>query len=120
MVAMDKGTATPYSIDKLQARGKFFIDPGVDVYGGMILGENARGDDMIVNVTEGKKLTNVRASGSDDGVKVIPKIEFTLEEYMEYIDFDECIEVTPESIRLRKIHLDHNTRKRNRKQMAMS
>ncbi len=118
MIAMDKGTATPYSIDKLQARGKFFIDPGVDVYGGMILGENSRGDDMIVNVTEGKKLTNVRASGSDDGVKVIPKIEFTLEEYMEYIDFDECIEVTPESIRLRKIHLDHNTRKRNRKSMA--
>jgi len=120
MIAMDKGTATPYSIDKLQARGKFFIDPGVEVYGGMILGENARGDDMIVNVTEGKKLTNVRASGSDDGVKVIPKIEFTLEEYMEYIDFDECIEVTPESIRLRKIHLDHNARKRNRKQMASS
>jgi GTP-binding protein len=120
MIAMDKGTATPYSIDKLQARGKFFIDPGVDVYGGMILGENSRGDDMIVNVTEGKKLTNVRASGSDDGVKVVPKIEFTLEEYMEYIDFDECIEVTPESIRLRKIHLDHNTRKRNRKAMATS
>ncbi len=118
MVAKDKGTATPYSIDKLQERGKFFIDPGIEVYGGMILGENSRGDDMIVNVTEGKKLTNVRASGSDDGVKVIPKIEFTLEEYMEYIDFDECIEVTPDNIRLRKIYLDHNERKRRKKELA--
>jgi len=115
LIAKDKGTATPYSIDKLQSRGRFFIDPGVDVYGGQILGENSKSDDIVVNVIEGKKLTNMRTSSSDGIVKVQPKIEFTLEEYMEYIGSDECIEVTPENIRLRKIHLDHNARKRAEK-----
>ncbi len=114
LIAKDKGMATPYSIDKLQARGKFFIDPGVEVYAGQILGENTRSDDLIVNVTEGKKLTNMRASGSDDSNRIAPKIEMSLEECMEYIDFDERIEVTPESIRLRKSVLDHNQRKREK------
>ena len=115
LIAKDKGTATPYSIDKLQDRGRFFIDPGVDVYGGQILGENSKQADIVVNVIEGKKLTNMRASGSDGSVRIAPKVQFTLEEYMEYISGDECIEVTPESIRLRKIYLDHNERKRAEK-----
>lgn len=118
LISKEKGMATPYSIDKLQERGRFFIDPGVDVYGGQILGENSRQDDLVVNVCEGKKLTNVRASGSDASSKIAPKVEFTLEEYMEYIDFDECIEVTPDNIRLRKIYLDHNERKRMEKKLA--
>jgi len=118
LIAKEKGTATPYSIDKLQERGKFFIDPGVDVYGGQILGENSRKDDLVINVCEGKKLTNMRTQGSDGIVRVAPKVEFTLEEYMEYIGPDECIEVTPESIRLRKIHLDHNMRKRAEKALV--
>jgi GTP-binding protein len=120
LIAKDKGTATPYSIDKLQDRGRFFIDPGVDVYGGQILGENSKQDDIVVNVIEGKKLTNMRTSSSDGIVKVQPKVQFTLEEYMEYIGSDECIEVTPENIRLRKIHLDHNVRKRAEKAGAVS
>lgn len=115
LIAKDKGTATPYSIDKLQDRGRFFIDPGVDVYGGQILGENSKQADIVVNVIEGKKLTNMRASGSDGSVRIAPKVQFTLEEYMEYISGDECIEVTPENIRLRKIYLDHNERKRAEK-----
>jgi len=118
LIAKDNGTATPYSIDKLQDRGKFFIDPGVEVYAGQILGENSKSDDIVVNVVEGKKLTNMRTSSSDGIVKVQPKVQFTLEEYMEYIAEDECIEVTPENIRLRKIHLDHNLRKRKEKSAA--
>jgi len=118
LIAKDPGTATPYSIDKLQARGKFFIDPGVDIYAGQILGEHSRPDDLVVNVCEGKKLTNMRTSGSDDSVRIAPKVVFSLEEYMEYIDQDESIEVTPESIRLRKITLDHHARKRKTKAMV--
>ncbi len=117
LIAKSNGTATPYSIDKLQDRGKFFIDAGTEVYAGMIIGENTRPDDLIVNITENKKLTNMRASGSDDATRMAPKVEFTLEEYMEYIDTDECIEVTPENIRLRKIHLKEEDRKRLKKQM---
>ncbi len=117
LIAKTAGTASPYSIDKLQDRGRFFIDAGTEVYPGMIIGENARPDDLVVNITENKKLTNMRASGSDDATRIAPKVEFTLEEYMEYIDTDECIEVTPESIRLRKIHLKEEDRKRLKKQM---
>ncbi len=118
LIAKDTGLATPYSVDKLQDRGRFFIDPGVEVYNGQILGEHNRNTDIVVNITEGKKLTNMRASGSDGSVRIAPAMQFTLEEYMEYINADECIEVTPESIRLRKIHLDHNLRKRMEKSLA--
>lgn len=117
LIAKEKGMATPYSIDKLQDRGRFFIDPGVEVYGGQILGENSRPDDLVINVTENKKLTNMRASGSDDSVRIAPRIEFTLEEYMEYIEWDECIEVTPLNLRLRKIELDPHERKKIKKQL---
>ena len=120
LIAKEKGKATPYSMDKLQDRGRFFIDSGVEVYGGQIIGENSRADDLIINVCEAKKLTNHRASGADDSSRVIVKTEFTLEEYMEYIDEDECIEVTPVNLRLRKIQLDAIERKRKKKQMQES
>ncbi len=112
LIAMETGTAIPYSIDKLQDRGKFFIDPGEEVYAGQVIGENSRADDLLVNVIKTKKLTNIRASGSDDKVMIVPAIKFSLEEAMEYIAEDEYIEVTPRSIRLRKIILDEHERKR--------
>ena len=117
LISKEKGTATAYSIDKLQERGKFFIDPGTSIYTGQIIGENSRSDDLVVNVCQGKKLTNVRASGTDDAVGIAPKVEMTLEECMEYIEQDECIEITPENIRLRKILLDETDRKRQGKSM---
>ncbi len=120
LIAKEKGKATPYSMDKLQDRGRFFIDPGVEVYGGQIIGENSRADDLIVNVCEAKKLTNHRASGADDASRVVVKTEFTLEEFMEYIDEDECIEVTPTNLRIRKIELDANERKKRKKQLQDS
>ena len=106
----DKTTA--YSIDKLQERGTFFVDPGEEVYAGQIIAEHIKPGDLIVNATEGKKLTNMRASGSDDSVRIIPRKQMTLEECMEYIQQDECIEVTPKKIRLRKSILDEEERKR--------
>lgn len=112
IIAKEFGQATAYSIDKLQDRGKFFIDPGEEVYGGMIIGEHTRGNDLTVNVVTGKKLTNMRASGSDENYRIAPKINFSLEESMEYLDKDELLEVTPTSIRMRKIHLDENMRKK--------
>lgn len=112
LLSMDKGKTTAYSIEKLQDRGRFFIDPGEEVYNGQVIGENTRPDDMVVNVTRAKQLTNMRASGSDDNVRIIPKINFSLEEAMEYIDKDEYLEVTPKSLRMRKILLDENERKR--------
>lgn len=115
LVSMDKGQTTAYSIDKLQDRGRFFVDPGVDVYEGQILGEHIRDNDLVVNAVKGKQLTNMRASGSDDNVKIAPAIKFSLEESMEYIQADEYIEVTPASIRLRKIYLTENERKVNGK-----
>ena len=115
LISKEKGVSTAYSIDKLQDRGKFFIDPGAEIYAGQIIGENSRSDDLVVNVCQGKKLTNVRASGTDDAVGIAPKIEMTLEECMEYIQQDECIEITPKNIRLRKILLDENDRKRQNK-----
>ena len=114
MVSMEKGTAIPYSIDKLQERGKFFIDPGEDIYEGQVIGENSRGDDMVVNVTKTKKLTNVRSAGADDKAKIVPAIKFSLEEALEYIQKDEYVEVTPNHLRLRKILLTEVERKRNK------
>ncbi|GAB1464339.1 translational GTPase TypA [Pedobacter sp.] len=111
LISMDKGTTTAYSIDKLQDRGRFFVDPGVDIYEGQILGEHIRDNDLVINVVKGKALTNMRASGSDDNVRIAPAIKFSLEECMEYIQADEYIEVTPASIRLRKIYLTENERK---------
>ena len=113
LISMEQGTAIPYSLDKLQDRGRFFIHPGDAIYTGQVIGENTRADDIVVNVTKTKKLSNVRASGTDDKVKLAPPIKFGLEEALEYIQKDEYVEVTPETIRLRKIYLDENERKRN-------
>ncbi len=118
LISMEKGTAIPYSLDKLQERGKFFINPGEEVYTGQVIGENSRGDDMVVNVTKTKKLSNVRSAGADDKVKLAPPIKFTLEEALEYIQKDEYVEVTPNALRLRKIYLDENERKRMEKQLS--
>lgn len=115
LVSLDTGTTTAYSIDKLQDRGRFFVDPGVDIYEGQILGEHIRDNDLTINVTKGKQLTNMRASGSDDNTRIAPAVKFSLEECMEYIQADEYIEVTPQSIRLRKIYLTENERKVNAK-----
>jgi GTP-binding protein len=112
LIAMDTGTAIPFSIDKLQDRGKFFIDPGEEVYSGQVIGEHTRQNDLIVNVTKTKKLTNMRSSGADDKSSIAPAVKYSLEESMEYIAEDEYVEVTPKSIRLRKILLDENERKR--------
>jgi GTP-binding protein len=112
IIAQASGNAFAYSIDKLQDRGKFFIDPQVDVYAGQVVGEHSKEDDLVVNVTKPKKLTNMRASGSDDKVRIVPAIKFSLEEALEYIREDEYVELTPKSIRMRKIFLDENDRKR--------
>lgn len=112
LISMDEGPSTAYAIDGLQDRGKFFIDPGDSVYKGQIIGEHNKENDIEVNVQRGKKLTNMRASGSDKAVKIVPAIKFSLEEALEYINDDEMVEVTPKSIRLRKLYLDTNERKR--------
>ncbi|MBS1605030.1 MAG: translational GTPase TypA [Bacteroidetes bacterium] len=112
LLSKNQEKTTAYSIDKLQERGTFFVDPGEDVYAGQIIAEHIKPGDLIVNATEGKKLTNMRASGSDDSVRIVPKKQMTLEECMEYIQQDECIEVTPKKIRLRKSILDEEERKR--------
>ncbi len=114
LVSMEKGSAIPYSIDKLQDRGKFFVDPGEDIYEGQVIGENSRGDDMTVNITKTKKLSNVRSSGADDKAKIVPAIKFSLEEALEYIQKDEYVEVTPNHLRLRKVFLTEVERKRNK------
>ena len=117
LISKFNGTTTGYSIDKLQDRGTFFVDPGEEVYAGMIIAEHIKPGDLLVNAIEGKKLTNHRASGSDDATRIAPKTLMTLEECMEYIEFDECIEVTPNFIRMRKIILDEHERKNAMKQM---
>ncbi len=119
-VLLSKNTekTTGYSIDKLQDRGTFFVDPGEEVYAGQIIAENIKPGDLIVNATEGKKLTNHRASGSDDATRIAPKTLMTLEECMEYIQQDECIEVTPNFIRMRKVILDENERQKQSKRMS--
>jgi GTP-binding protein len=115
MIAMDTGVAFAYSIDKLQERGKFFIDPGDAVYAGEIVGEHVHDNDLVINVTKAKQLTNTRASGSDDKSRIVPRTVFSLEEALEYIKGDEYVEVTPKGMRMRKIKLDHLERKRDNK-----
>ena len=115
MIVMETGTAYAYSIDKLQDRGKFFIDPGEEVYAGQVVGEHVHDNDLVINVTKAKQLTNVRASGSDEKARVIPKTVMSLEECLEYIKEDEYVEVTPKNMRMRKILLDHLERKRANK-----
>jgi GTP-binding protein len=112
LISMEKGSAIPYSLDKLQERGKFFVGPNEEVYTGQVIGENSRMDDLVVNVTKTKKLSNVRASGTDDKVSLAPPIKFSLEEALEYIQADEYVEATPNFMRLRKVYLDENERKR--------
>ncbi|CAN5298373.1 translational GTPase TypA [soil metagenome] len=119
LISKNTERTTAYSIDKLQDRGRFFIDPNEEVYAGQIIAEHIKPGDLVVNATEPKKLTNHRASGSDDASRAAPKIQMTLEECMEYIQQDECIEVTPKSIRMRKVILDEEDRKKQNKTMAM-
>ncbi|WP_299216508.1 translational GTPase TypA [uncultured Dokdonia sp.] len=114
LVSMENGNAIPYSIDKLQDRGKFFVAPGEDIYEGQVIGENSRQDDMNINITKAKKQSNVRSSGADDKAKIVPAIKFSLEEALEYIQKDEYVEVTPNHLRLRKVHLKEVDRKRNK------
>ena len=114
LVSMETGQAIPYSIDKLQDRGRFFVNPNEDIYEGQVIGENTRQDDMVVNITKTKKLSNVRSSGADDKARIIPAIKFSLEEALEYIQKDEYVEVTPNHLRLRKIYLKEVDRKRNK------
>lgn len=114
LVSMETGNAIPYSIDKLQDRGRFFVHPNEDIYEGQVIGENSRQDDMTVNITKTKKMSNVRSSGADDKAKIIPAIKFSLEEALEYIQKDEYVEVTPHHLRVRKIHLKEVDRKRNK------
>ena len=116
MIAMETGTAFAYSIDKLQDRGKFYIDPGEEVYAGQVVGEHVHDNDLVINVTKAKQLTNVRASGSDEKARIIPKVEMSLEECLEYIKADELVEVTPKSMRMRKTILDHHERKKMNKE----
>ena len=112
LISMETGAGTAYSIDKLQDRGIFFVDPGEEVYMGQVVGEHSRSNDLVVNIQKGKKLTNMRAAGSDDNSKIAPKKQFSLEETLEYIKKDEYVEVTPKSVRVRKIYLDEHERKR--------
>ena len=115
LIAMETGDTFAYAINKLQDRGKFFIEPGETVYAGQVIGESTRPDDIVINVCKSKKLTNMRASGSDDKVNIAPPVKFSLEEALEYIQEDEYVEVTPHSMRLRKIYLDETERKRHEK-----
>jgi GTP-binding protein len=115
LIAMESGTAIAYSIDKLQDRGRFFIEPNEMIYEGQVIGEHTRQDDLVVNVIKTKKLTNMRASGSDEKVSIAPAVKYSLEEALEYVGEDEYVEVTPDSIRLRKILLSEHDRKREKK-----
>ncbi len=114
LISMEVGEAIPYSLHNLQDRGKFFIEPSEPIYAGQVIGEHSRSGDLVINVTKTKKLTNMRASGSDEKMRISPAVKFSLEEALEYIQADEYVEVTPKSIRLRKIYLDENDRKRDR------
>jgi GTP-binding protein len=120
LISMANGPAIPYSLDKLQDRGKFFIDPGEEIYMGMVVGEHNRQNDIVVNLQTTKKLSNMRSSGADDAVKIPPKIQFSLEDCMEYIQKDEYLEITPKSLRMRKIYLDENERKRMGRSVEMA
>ncbi|WP_346854662.1 translational GTPase TypA [uncultured Draconibacterium sp.] len=118
LISLETGTAITYSIDKMQDRGRFFVDPGEDVYAGQVIGENTRQDDLTINIIRTKKMSNMRASGSDDKTSIAPAIKFSLEEAMEYIRNNEYIEVTPNHMRIRKIYLDEHERKRMEKSIA--
>jgi len=120
LIALEKGRVTAYALDNLQDRGSFFVEPGDEVYAGQVVGEHIRPSDLVVNVVKTKKLTNMRASGSDDAARIAPKIEFSLEDCLEFIQEDEYVEVTPKSLRLRKIILDHNDRARRMKEMVVA
>ena len=120
IISKGTGPATGYTLDKLQDRGRFFIDPTEEVYGGMVVGEHNRPNDIVVNLQDSKKLTNIRAAGSDEGLRIAPKVDFSLEEAMEYIQKDEYLEITPKTFRMRKIYLDENERKRNENKLAMA
>jgi len=120
LISLEQGKAIPYSINNLQDRGKFFVHPNQEIYGGQVVGENNRQGDLVINLTKTKKLTNMRSSGNDDKLKMAPPIVFTLEEALEYIQEDEYVEVTPESIRLRKIMLSENERKRAKNAKAVN
>jgi GTP-binding protein len=115
LISKEKGPAIAFSIDRLQDRGKYFVEPGDEIYPGQIIGEHIRPDDLVINICTEKKLTNMRATGSEDKMRIAPKIKFSLEEAMEYIQKDELVEVTPKHIRMRKIILDENERKRSEK-----
>ena len=112
LIALETGPTFAYAIDKLQDRGRFFIHPGEQVYAGQVIGEHIRENDLVINVGKSKKLTNMRASGSDDKASIIPAIRMSLEEHMEYIRGDEYLEITPKSLRIRKILLNEHDRKR--------
>ncbi|HPX60122.1 MAG TPA: translational GTPase TypA, partial [Bacteroidales bacterium] len=116
LIAMETGVAVAYAIDKLQDRGNFFIAPMENVYEGQIVGQHIRQDDLVINVIKTKKMSNMRAAGSDDKIILTPPLDFSLEEYMEYIGEDEYLEITPKSLRLRKIILNETDRKRANKQ----
>ena len=120
LISMEVGEAIPYSLHNLQDRGKFFIDPSEPIYEGQVIGEHSRSGDLVINVTKTKKLTNMRASGADEKMRIAPAVKFSLEEALEYIQADEYVEVTPKSIRLRKIYLNENDRKRERNKSATS
>ncbi len=120
IISKGTGMSTGYTIDKLQDRGRFFVDPGEEIYGGQVIGEHNRPNDIVVNLQEAKKLTNMRASGTDDGLRIAPKLNFSLEESMEYIQKDEYLEVTPSAMRMRKIYLEETDRKRNAGKMEMA
>jgi GTP-binding protein len=120
LISMEEGEAIPFSLHNLQDRGFFFIDPGDPVYTGQVIGENNRGGDLVINVTKTKKLTNMRASGSEEKMRIAPAVKLTLEEALEYIQGDEYVEVTPKSIRLRKIYLNENDRKRERNKVLVN
>jgi GTP-binding protein len=118
LISLETGTAIAYSIDKMQDRGRFFVNPGEDVYAGQVIGENTRQDDLTINIIRTKKLTNMRAAGADDKAVIAPAVKFSLEEAMEYIHNDEYLEVTPDNIRIRKIFLDEHERKRQAKTLT--
>jgi GTP-binding protein len=115
IIAMETGSAFAYALNNLQSRGRFFIAPGEEVYAGQVVGEHTKEGDLVVNVTKSKKLTNMRASGSDDKVALAPPIVFSLEDALEYIRADEYVEITPNAMRIRKIILDETERKRQNK-----
>jgi GTP-binding protein len=118
LISLETGSAVAYSINNLQDRGFFFVDAGEDVYEGQVIGEHTRDSDLVVNVTKTKQLTNMRASGSDEKMRIAPPVKFSLEEALEYIGPDEYVEVTPKSIRLRKIYLKETDRKRMGKELS--